>query len=202
MRVKICGLTNREDALAAVKYGADAVGFVLYRDSPRYVKPETVCEIISELPPFVATVGVFANAGEEEITSIVEQCALDIIQLQGDETPELCRRLGPRVYKAIRMRDEGSLRQMVSFSVRAFVLDTYRADQLGGTGHTFDWNLALKAKDHGRIILAGGLNPDNIREAVEKVRPSGVDVSSGVEASMGKKDPDKIKAFIERAKKV
>ncbi|HEY5648643.1 MAG TPA: phosphoribosylanthranilate isomerase, partial [Nitrospiria bacterium] len=199
MRVKICGLTNPEDAMAAAEFGADAVGFVLYRDSPRYIKPGDVREIIAGLPPFVTTVGVFADAGEEEITSIVDRCGLDIIQLQGDETPELCRRLGPRVYKAIRVRDEGSLVRMASFSVSAFVLDTFRKDQLGGTGHTFDWNLALKAKDYGSVILAGGLNPDNIRKAVVTVRPAGVDVSSGVEATLGKKDPKKIKAFIETA---
>lgn len=200
MRVKICGLTNREDALRAAEFGADALGFVLYRDSPRYIDPGTVEKIIAALPPFVTTVGVFANAAEEEINPIVDRCGLDVIQLQGDETPELCRRLGPRVFKAIRMRDKSSLKIMESFQVRAFVLDAYRSDQLGGTGHTFDWNLALKAKSFGPIILAGGLNPENIREAVEKVRPVAVDVSSGVEASLGKKDPEKIKAFIERAK--
>lgn len=201
MRVKICGLTNREDALRAAEFGADALGFVLYKDSPRYIEPAAVEKIIHDLPPFVMTVGVFANSAEEEIKAIVDQCGLDVMQLQGDETPELCRRLGPRVYKAIRMRDESSLKVMENFEVRAFVLDTYRNDQLGGTGHTFDWNLAVKARAYGKIILAGGLNPGNVREGLEKVHPYGVDVSSGVEASLGKKDPDKVKAFIETAKR-
>jgi len=200
MRVKICGITNVQDALAAADYGADAVGFVLYKSSPRCVDLKTVKNIIAQLPPFVTTVGVFADADEKEIHSIVEDCGLDVIQLQGDEPAELCRRLGGRVIKAIRIQDKFSLNRMIPYKVRAFVLDTYREGQLGGTGHTFDWNLAVEAKKFGKIILAGGLTPENVGPAIEQVRPYGVDVSSGVEERIGKKDHSKLKRFIETAK--
>ena len=200
MRVKICGITNVQDALAAADYGADAVGFVLYKSSPRCVDLKTVKNIIAQLPPFVTTVGVFADTDEKEIHSIVEDCGLDVIQLQGDEPAELCRRLGGRVIKAIRIQDKFSLNRMIPYKVRAFVLDTYREGQLGGTGHTFDWNLAVEAKKFGKIILAGGLTPENVGPAIEQVRPYGVDVSSGVEERIGKKDHSKLKRFIETAK--
>ncbi|HUK55607.1 MAG TPA: phosphoribosylanthranilate isomerase [Nitrospiria bacterium] len=200
MRVKICGIMNVHDALAAAEFGADAVGFVLYRSSPRYTDLKTIKNIIAQLPPFVTTVGVFANAEEREILSTVNECGLDVIQLQGDEPADLCRRLGSRVIKAIRIRDKFSLNRMIPYKVRAFVLDTFRDGQLGGTGETFDWNLAMDAKKFGKIILAGGLTPDNIQQAVEQVRPYGVDVSSGVEERVGKKDLTKLKRFIELAK--
>ncbi|HET6466140.1 MAG TPA: phosphoribosylanthranilate isomerase [Nitrospiria bacterium] len=200
MRVKICGIMNVHDALAAAEFGADAVGFVLYRSSPRYTDLKTIKNIIAQLPPFVTTVGVFANAEEREILSTVNECGLDVIQLQGDEPADLCRRLGSRVIKAIRIRDKFSLNRMIPYKVRAFVLDTFRDGQLGGTGETFDWNLAMEAKKFGKIILAGGLTPDNIQQAVEQVRPYGVDVSSGVEERVGKKDLTKLKRFIELAK--
>ena len=200
MRVKICGIMNVHDALAATEYGADAIGFVLYRSSPRYIDLGTVKNIMAQLPPFVTTVGVFANAEEREIRSVVEECGIDVIQLQGDEPPDLCRRLGSRVIKAIRVRDRFSLNKMIPYKVRAYVLDTYREGQLGGTGETFDWDLAFQAKKFGKIILAGGLTPDNVRQAVEQVRPYGVDVSSGVEERIGKKDLTKLKRFIEIAK--
>ncbi|HTN42345.1 MAG TPA: phosphoribosylanthranilate isomerase [Nitrospiria bacterium] len=200
MRVKICGIMNVHDALAAAELGADAVGFVLYRSSPRYTDLKTVKNIIAQLPPFVTTVGVFANAEEREILSTVNECGLDLIQLQGDEPADLCRRLGNRVIKAIRVRDKFSLNRMIPYKVRAFVLDTFRDGQLGGTGEIFDWNLAVDAKKFGKIILAGGLTPENIGAAIEQVRPYGVDVSSGVEERVGKKDITKLKRFIEIAK--
>jgi phosphoribosylanthranilate isomerase len=200
MRVKICGITNVSDALAAADYGADAVGFVLYKSSPRYIDLTAVKNIISQLPPFVTTVGVFADGTEKEILSTVEECGLDVIQLQGDEPADYCRRLGSRVIKAIRVRDKFSLNRMIPYKVRAFVLDTYRKGELGGTGQTFDWNLAVEAKKFGKIILAGGLTPENIGRAIEQVRPYGVDVSSGVEERIGKKDHSKLKRFIETAK--
>lgn len=200
MRVKICGITNVHDALAAAEYGADAVGFVFYRSSPRCVERKTVKDIVAQLPPFVATVGVFADAAEEEIHAALEECGLDLIQLQGDEPPDLCRRLGNRVIKAIRVRDRSSLNKMASYSVKAFVLDTFREGQLGGTGETFDWSLASQAKRFGKVILAGGLTPENVRQAIEQVRPYGVDVSSGVEEQVGKKDYLKLRRFIETAK--
>jgi phosphoribosylanthranilate isomerase len=200
MRVKICGITNVSDALAAADYGADAVGFVLYKSSPRYIDLTAVKNIISQLPPFVTTVGVFADGTEKEILSTVEECGLDVIQLQGDEPADYCRRLGSRVIKAIRVRDKFSLNRMIPYKVRAFVLDTYRKGELGGTGQTFDWNLAVEAKKFGKIILAGGLTPENVGPAIEQVRPYGVDVSTGVEERLGKKDHSKLKRFIETAK--
>jgi phosphoribosylanthranilate isomerase len=200
MRVKICGITNVHDAMAAAEYGADAVGFVLYKSSPRCIDLKTVKNIITQLPPFVTTVGVFADATEKEIHSTVEDCGLDVIQLQGNEPADLCRRLGGRVIKAIRIRDKFSLNRMIPYKVRAFVLDTYREGQLGGTGETFDWSLAVEAKKFGKIILAGGLTPENVGRAIEQVRPYGVDVSSGVEERIGKKDHSKLKRFIETAK--
>ena len=200
IRVKICGITNLEDALAAAKFGADAVGFVLYPNSPRYLKPAQAKLIIDQLPPFVTSVGVFANQAAEEIRRMMEECGFDLVQLQGDESPEFCWRLGSRVVKAIRVKDHGSLKQMAEYSVRAFVLDTYRENQLGGTGERFDWDLAVQARSFGRIVLAGGLTPENVRDAIRKVQPYGVDVSTGVEKYLGKKDHSKIENFIKQAK--
>jgi phosphoribosylanthranilate isomerase len=200
VKVKICGLTNLEDALVAAEAGADALGFVLYPKSPRCVKADAVEEIIQQLPPYVTTIGVFANVGFKEIMNIMRGCGLDLAQLQGDEPPSVCRRLGSKAVKAIRVKDRDSLSLMKSYSVRAFVLDTYTTENLGGTGKRFDWDLAVEAKQYGRIILAGGLNPENVGEAIRKVRPYGVDVSSGVEERIGKKDPEKVRQFVARAK--
>ena len=200
MRVKICGITNLDDAMRAAELGADAIGFVFYSDSPRAVDPRVVKGIVRRLPPFVTSVGVFASASHHEIIEIVDVCGLDVIQIQGDESPEFCDKLGSRVIKAIRVRDSSSLEKMKLYSVRAFVLDTYREEALGGTGKTFDWSLALDAKRYGSIILAGGLTPENIQDAVDTVRPVGVDVSSGVEKKVGIKDPEKVKKFIRTAK--
>ncbi len=200
IKVKICGLTNLEDALAAAEAGADAFGFVFYPKSPRCVKSKTVKEIIRQMPPYVTTVGVFANASADEILDVMDECGLDIAQLQGDEPPSVCERLGSKAIKAIRVKDHDSLASMKAYSVRAFVLDAFTPENFGGTGKRFDWDLALEAKQYGRIILAGGLTPENVREAIQKVRPYGVDVSSGVEHQIGKKDPEKVRQFIVKAK--
>jgi phosphoribosylanthranilate isomerase len=200
IRVKICGLTNLEDAMAAAELGADAVGFVMYSKSPRCVKPAQVKLMISQLPPYVSTVGVFANQDFREVEETMEVCKFDLVQLQGEESSEFCQRLGSRVVKAIRVKDVENIKRMTEYSVRAFVLDTFREDQFGGTGEIFDWNLAVQARRYGRIILAGGLTPENVHEAVTKVQPYGVDVSSGVEKQLGKKDHAKIEKFIKQAK--
>jgi phosphoribosylanthranilate isomerase len=200
IKVKICGLMNLEDALVAAEAGADALGFVLYSRSPRCVEYKTVKEIMRRLPPYVTTVGVFANANVDEILDAMDECDLDLAQLQGDEPPSVCERLGSKAIKAIRVKDRDSLSPMKNYSVRAFVLDTYTEENFGGTGKQFDWDLAVEAKQYGRIILAGGLNPENVREAIQKVRPYGVDVSSGVEQRIGKKDAEKVRQFIARAK--
>ena len=199
IRVKICGLTNLKDAMTAVEAGADALGFVLYQQSPRAIGPEEVKTIIRRLPPYVTTVGVFADPKEDELRDAFDNWGLSLAQLQGDETPELCDQFPGRVVKAIRVRDKKSLEAMCYFRVRAFVLDTYQPDQLGGTGHTFDWALAKYAKQFGPVILAGGLTPKNVADAIRTVRPIAVDVSSGVEAKLRKKDPKKVKQFIEQA---
>lgn len=201
-RVKICGITKLEDALTAVEVGADALGFVFVPDTPRCVDPDQVAAIVDELPPFITTVGLFATKDTAKIRTIVNQCRLDAIQLHADVTPEFCRNLDRRVIKAVRVKDESSLSILSEYDVNAFLLDAYVEGKLGGTGKVFDWNLALRAKDYGRIIVAGGLNPENVAQAVRRVNPYGVDVSSGVESQPGRKDSDKVRNFINAAKSV
>jgi phosphoribosylanthranilate isomerase len=200
-RVKICGLTRVEDAMVAADAGADALGFVLYKESPRCITAEQAQDIISRVPPFVTTVGLFVNQPAHWVRVIAERCGVDTLQFQGDETPAYCEAFAQRSIKAIRVKDRASLEGMAEYRVRAFVLDAYREGEYGGTGQTFDWDLAVAAKTHGRIILAGGLTPDNVAEAIRRVRPFAVDVSSGVEGSTrGVKDHGKIRAFIQAAK--
>ncbi len=201
VRVKICGITNIDDAMAAVTSGADALGFVFFKKSPRAVPIETAKEIVRMLPPFITTVGVFVNENPEEVENIVETTGIEFVQLHGDEPPEACRRWR-KVIKAVRLKDNLDINDLKQYDVSAYLLDTYTATHYGGSGVTFDWNLALEAAAAGNIILSGGLSPDNIEKAVVKVRPFAVDVSSGVEKYRGKKDHEKIKIFIERAKEI
>ncbi|MFQ5780936.1 MAG: N-(5'-phosphoribosyl)anthranilate isomerase, partial [Nitrospiria bacterium] len=181
MKVKICGLTNLEDALAAVEYGADAVGFIFAPESPRFVSDRIVGKIVSKLPPFVTAVGVFASGGEKDFQHAIDACGIGLIQFHGSFLPETLRAFSGRAIQVIRIQDARSLDEAVSAPGRAILLDTYQKGVLGGGGVPFDWEIAIQAKRLGRIILAGGLTPDNVREAIEKVRPYGVDVSSGVE---------------------
>ena len=201
VRVKICGITTLDDAKAAVDCGADALGFVFFKGSPRYVSPEQAFSIIKELPCFVTVVGVFVDEKPQDIEGIASQACLDIIQLHGDEQPEACR-MARRMVKAIRIKSIDSLEPLKHFSdrVSAFLLDAYAPDALGGTGLKFNWDIAIEAKQFGRIILAGGLTPENVQQAVRHVKPYGIDVSSGVERQKGRKDHQKMKLFIERAK--
>lgn len=199
VKVKICGITNVDDALAASDLGVDALGFVFYRKSPRYVSPDEAREIIRRLPPFITTVGVFVDMQPDEMEAIMRHASLDMAQLHGHELPETCV-LGRRVVKAIRVKELSDLEPLTRYRVSAFLLDTYTQESLGGTGQIFNWDIALHAKQFGKIILAGGLNPDNVGEAVRWVRPFGVDVSSGVEERKGKKDKKKMGLFIEKAK--
>jgi len=196
IKVKICGMTQLKDALFAVEQGVDAVGFIFYKKSPRAVTMKTVREIITKLPPLVDTVGVFVNESAERLNKIADYCGLDLVQLHGEESPAFCRKIHRRVIKAFRVKDLQSIKQLEKFPVSGFLLDTFSDDLHGGTGKIFDWNLALPAKKMGPVILAGGLTPRNILQAVRQVRPYGVDVCSGVEKSPGIKDLEKVRAFL------
>lgn len=199
VKIKICGITNIDDALAAIDYGADALGFVFYEKSPRFISPEKAGHIIRQLPPFVTTVGLFVNENSNAVERITVQNNIDIVQFHGKESPAACL-LSRRVIKAIRVKELSDLDSLGDYQVSAFLLDTYTEELYGGTGQVFNWDIAIEAKKFGRIILAGGLTPDNIAKAVKLVRPFAVDVSSGVEMDKGVKDHKKMKLFIERAK--
>ena len=201
IQIKICGITNIDDAMAAADAGADALGFVFFKKSPRYITPEKAAAIISRLPVFVTSVGVFVDEPGEEILKIVEETGIDVIQLHGDEPPEACL-LPRRVIKGIRVKSLESLEPLSEYQniVSAFLLDAYAPGMPGGTGQVFNWEIAIEAKKFGRIILAGGLTPENISEAIKRVRPYAIDVSSGVELGKGKKDHQKIRLFIKRAR--
>ncbi|OGP70354.1 MAG: N-(5'-phosphoribosyl)anthranilate isomerase [Deltaproteobacteria bacterium RBG_13_58_19] len=195
--IKICGITNLEDALLAAELGADALGFIFYPPSPRSIEPDAARDIIAKLPPFVSTVGVFVDEDAALIKELAASVGLDWLQLHGKETPEYCRTLGRRVIKSFRIRDENSLASLAAYrgAVQAMLLDTYKKGLVGGTGETFDWDLARRARQYGPIILAGGLTPENVAQAIAIAQPQAVDVASGVEAAPGKKDPEKLRAF-------
>jgi len=199
-RVKICGITTVEDGLHAVRCGADALGLVFYAKSPRCVDPQRARQIVAALPPLVTTVGLFVNHSAEEISQIAHFCGLDVLQLHGDETPDQCQLPPWRVIKALRVRDEASLADLAAYRVSSLLLDAWQVDSYGGTGHRFNWQLAAPIAQQRPIILAGGLTPANVAEAVRTVRPYGVDVSSGVECAPGCKDPELVAAFIRNAK--
>ncbi len=195
--IKICGITDIEDALKAVELGADALGFVFYEKSPRKITKEKAKEIIDSLPKEVVKVGLFVDELEEKVNEIASYCNFDILQFHGDETPDYCKKFPQKIIKAFRIKDKESLVNIPKYEVDYYLLDTYSEVAPGGTGKTFNWDLAREAKKFGRpIILSGGLNPKNIVEALKKVSPFGVDVSSGVEVSPGKKDHKKLKEFI------
>jgi phosphoribosylanthranilate isomerase len=200
-RVKICGITNLADAQVAVEAGADALGFNFYEKSPRFVPPQTTAEISRSLPPFTLRVGVFVNPAEELVRRAIGECGLNLLQFHGDEPPEFCTQFGLMSMKAFRVRDAGSLEGLAKYRTDAWLLDAYASDLFGGTGEKFNWNLAIEAQKLGKpVFLAGGLTPENVAEAIQQVRPFGVDVSSGVESALGKKDHAKVRAFIKAAK--
>lgn len=195
--IKICGITNIEDGLAAASAGADALGFVFYLASPRYVTPGRAREIIGSLPPGLCTVGVFVNLAATEVLQIAEFCGLDLIQLHGGETQEYCRRFPrERLIKALSFGSEDEFTAMADYPVRAFLVDAHDPVRFGGTGKTCNWNLAHKAAARHPLILAGGLSEENVIAALEAVRPLAVDISSGVETAPGKKDHEKIRSVI------
>jgi len=199
-RVKICGITNLADARHASACGADALGFVFYPGSPRFIEPKLAGRIIAELPPLVTTVGLFVNESPQRIREVVALCGLDTVQLHGDEGPDQCSYPPCRVIKALRLHDQTEAGVFAAYRVAALLLDAYVPDRFGGTGHRCDWQRAAVVAAQYRVILAGGLTPENVTEALRMVRPYGVDVSSGVEIQPGKKDPDRVARFIHLAK--
>jgi phosphoribosylanthranilate isomerase len=194
VRVKICGIRTVEVALAAVDAGAHALGFV-FAPSPRRVTAQEAERIIKDLPPFISKVGVFVDTPRRDVDEIAEACRLDVLQFHGEETPDYCRGWRQQVVKGLRVRDGSVLEQLDQYDVCACLLDAYVPGQAGGTGQCFDWNLVRQAGAHRRIILAGGITPDNVEQAICQARPYAIDVSSGVETG-GVKDPDKIRALL------
>jgi phosphoribosylanthranilate isomerase len=205
IRVKICGITSLPDALGAIEAGVDALGFMFWEPSKRHITIEQAARITTQLPPFVSKVGVFVNAPAEAVREAVSRCGLDTVQLHGEEPAEFCRQFKPgvKVIKAFRIKDATSLRQLHHYDTDAWLLDSFVTGWQGGTGRSFDWSVAREARDAGcPIILAGGLRPDNVAEAIHEVWPFGVDVSSGVENAPGVKDAAKIKHFVEAVRSV
>lgn len=200
VKIKICGITKGADATVAVEAGAHAVGFMFFKDSRRFISFDGAKEIIRDLPPFVSKVGVFVNAKADEIKRAIEETGIDTLQFHGEEPPEGCRGFGLKTIKAFRIQGKDMLALMPRYDVDAWLLDSFVAGARGGTGKTFNWDLAVHARSLGTpIMLAGGLTPENVRRAVEHVQPYAVDVSSGVESAPGKKDARLITAFIENA---
>ena len=197
VRVKICGITNLEDAQEAIRLGADALGFNFYKRSSRYIEPAKAKPIIEALPPLISLVGIFVDEfSPERIRSIAHAIGLGTIQLHGSESPEYVKKISEvRIIKAFRVGENFDLTQLAAFRVGAYLLDAYDATQLGGTGKTFNWGVAVQAKQHGRVILAGGLSSENVAEAILQVRPYAVDVCSAIESEPGKKDFQKMEAL-------
>jgi len=199
-RVKICGITRLHDALHAVEWGADALGFVFTPRSPRFLSTRRARGIIRELPPFVIPVGVFVDAPRAEILAAIQECGLGAVQLHGRESPAFCGRFPVKVIKAFRVKGSRLPAGISSYGVHALLLDTYERGKPGGTGLSFPWEIARRAGRYGRVILAGGLNPGNVVRAIETARPYAVDVSSGVESRPGVKDPQLLRVFLETVK--
>lgn len=198
VKVKICGLTNYEDAFAAADMGADMVGFNFYQKSPRYLKPEKAAKIIDQLPAFVDVVGLFVNAPFDQITQTIEQCQLDWVQLHGDETNKFCeqfRSLNTRTMKAIRVRDKRDIKRAEEYFTDAILLDAFDPKKYGGTGLSFDWNIIGNISK--RVFLAGGISAENIEKAV-KLGIYGIDVCSGIESRPGKKDHAKMRKLFDK----
>jgi len=196
--VKICGITRLEDAITASDLGARALGFNFYKKSKRYISPERAAEIIKDLPGHILKVGLFVNSCEDEVEEINSKLELDLLQFHGDETPEFCKKWGDKVIRAFRIEKEDQLDEIRKYDfARMIIIDAAVKGQFGGTGKLSDWEIAIKAKKCGiPLLLAGGLTPVNVGEAIKKVRPFGVDVAGGVESSPGIKDMEKVRAFM------
>ena len=202
-RIKICGITNLDDGLEAIAAGVDALGFVFVPNTPRYITPSQAKLVIKQLPPFITNVGLFVDSEIDEIEDIVNHCKLDAVQLHGNESPEMCSQISlqTKVIKSFHVKKELQVlrNEIANYRVAAYLLDTFIKGKAGGTGQTFDWRIAEGLSQ--RIILAGGLTPDNIGTAIAQLQPYGVDVSSGVEKSPGKKDTNKIYSFVRQVRK-
>lgn len=202
VKIKICGITNLEDALNSVNAGCDALGFVFYKQSPRYIKPEKAQSIIKQLPKDIIKVGVFVDAKEKAIKHIAKLCRLDILQFHGRESPDFLERFkGYKIIKAFRVKDKIDLAQIAKYKAFAYLFDTFVKSRAGGTGKQFNWELLSKLGNIRKpIFLSGGLNAQNVKRAIKQVKPDWLDVSSSVEIKPGKKDAKKVKEFIKVAK--
>jgi len=198
VRIKICGITRLEDALATADLGVDAVGFVFYKTSPRYISPDRAVEIINRLPPFVSAVGLFVNPAQKEIDQTLADCPIDVIQLHGNESPVFCSRQNRRVIKAILVSGVTDLKRADQYDCSVLLDSRAPEGMYGGSGMKFDWSILDRFVHPYPVILAGGLNDENIRAALNSRQLHAVDVSSGVESSPGIKDREKMRRFVER----
>lgn len=197
VKVKVCGVRSLKEAEAALEAGADAIGFNFWPRSPRYIAPAAAVEVINRLSPVASTVGVFVNEEVNRVVDLSSELRLSAVQLHGDESPEFCAALGSiKTIKAIRVGQDFDLGIIQSYPVSMVLLDSNIGGSYGGTGQRFDWRIAIEAKRFARIILAGGLNTENVWEAITHVRPAAIDVCSGVEAEPGRKDFDKLRSFL------
>ena len=198
-QVKICGITNVEDALCAVKLGAAALGFIFYALSPRNIDPEDARKIVCAMPAELVKVGVFVNESVAEVKRIVEYCGLDMIQLHGDESPAYCREFKEvRIIKAVELKNNNDLNQAFHYDVAAILVDSRHAGLYGGTGRKADWELARRVRDQKPLILSGGLNEDNIGDALKEVKPNALDINSGAESEPGKKNHAKLARIFDK----
>jgi len=198
VRIKICGITRYEDAKVAESLGVDALGFIFYHKSPRYIAPEEAALIIRQLPPFVSRVGVFVDEEIDRVMAVARATGIDTIQLHGSESPRYCSKLPLPVIKAFSIEPSTDLSLLEQYHVAALLLDTWSPGRRGGTGRKFDWSIARTACiKYDRVILAGGLNPTNLEEALESVQPYGIDISSGVEIKPGIKNPRKMRDAVQ-----
>ncbi len=207
VKIKVCGITNLEDAQLAVDLGVDYLGFNFYPESPRYILPQKALEIIKSLPSSIKKVGVFVNERLERIKEIKEECSLDLIQIHGGESLDFCKELKERMnshlIKALRIKGEKDKKVIKEYCpiIDFLLLDGYQKGLFGGTGRTFPWEIAKEIKEFGiPFFLSGGLNPENVQEAIQEVKPFGVDTASGIEEKPGKKSRTKMREFVENAK--
>lgn len=197
MKVKICGITNLEDALLCESLGADALGFIFYKKSKRFVEPKVVGKIISELSPFTVKVGVFVNEDTNVINKIAVSSGLNVVQLQGDEKPEIISKINFPAIKSFRINDGFDFSTLKKFEKASYLFDTYSEKEYGGTGKTFNWKL-IPNELRGKIILSGGISVNNIEEIYNDIKPAAIDLSSSVESEPGKKDREKVKVFFNK----